>query len=288
MILLFLSVFTVSCTKDIIFEIPDQDPKIVIEGWIEQGKAPVVIVTRSAPYFDPIDSATLANSIVADAIVTVSDGVNKDTLTLTINPLMYPFIMYTDTASMITGQEGRTYYLTVQAGGTEYTAQTTIPPVLVLDSVWFEPAVDETEYGSVYGKGTDPGATNDYYRVFTMRKNKDFAFIPILGSVWDDKVFNGQSFVFEMPRGFGSNVIPMSEEDMENFSLYRVGDTVITKLCHLDEISYFFWRAAESEVFSGGNPFSSTTSIPSNINGGGLGIWWGYGASYDTVICKTN
>ena len=35
---------------------------------------------------------------------------------------------------------------------------------------------------------------------------------------------------------------------------------------------------------SSGNPFSAPTTVTTNIEGGGLGVWGGYGATYDTLI----
>ena len=44
-----------SCQKEIEVDIPDYDRKIVIEGRIENGSPAMVIVSRSVPYFDPIN-----------------------------------------------------------------------------------------------------------------------------------------------------------------------------------------------------------------------------------------
>ncbi|MEI6765989.1 MAG: DUF4249 domain-containing protein [Bacteroidota bacterium] len=279
----FIIVLLSSCTKNIDFTLPKVEQKIVVEGWIEQNQTATVIVTRSSPYFDPIDSASLIHSIVTDAVVKVSDGTNTETLILTVSPTMYPFIMYQ--GSTLKGVVGKTYTLTVEADGKTYTAHTSIPEVVYLDSVWFAPDPSHGDsLGFVNATGFDNGATTDYYRIFTKRLHKDQGFVPISGSVWDDKFFNGQKFNFTLYRGSASNLT--QDSIGRGGSHFSVGDTVISRLCHIDVESYLFWRSAEREIMGGANPFSSTTTIPTNIDNGGLGIWWGFGASYDTVICR--
>jgi hypothetical protein len=78
--------------------------------------------------------------------------------------------------------------------------------------------------------------------------------------------------------------IPESEEG--EFGMFKIGDTVITKLSHIEYPIYNFWSAAEAEIFAGGNPFSTPAKIPSNIVGGALGVWSGWSSTYDTIICS--
>ncbi|UPT68961.1 MAG: DUF4249 domain-containing protein [Sphingobacteriales bacterium JAD_PAG50586_3] len=70
-----------SCEKEITVDLPQPDPKIVVEGYIFEGLRPYVVLSKNSGYFAPIDSVALANSVIYDALVIVSDGVNIDTLT---------------------------------------------------------------------------------------------------------------------------------------------------------------------------------------------------------------
>jgi hypothetical protein len=66
------------------------------------------MLSKNSPYFAPIDSAALANSIIYDALVIVSDGVNTDTLTFqSANeaPLKFAYIKQNGT---VIGQAGKT------------------------------------------------------------------------------------------------------------------------------------------------------------------------------------
>ncbi len=281
---LIIAIGFTACEKEIEFDIPVSEPKYVIEGWIENGEVAKVIITRSAPYFDPIDSATLANSLVTDAVVTVSDGISTENLVLGLNPASFPYIMYM--GSTIKGEAGKTYSLNVQVDGNTFTAQTFLLPPVSFDSIWFKVEPNEDSLGYVWASCQDEGSTTDWYRVFTKRLGKDPDFVPMLGSTWEDKYFNGQEFVFSMFRGQASFLMEPPESEEGEFGFFKIGDSVVTKLAHIEFAVYDFWSAAESEIFSGGNPFSSPTKIPSNIQGGALGIWSGYSVTCDTIVAS--
>jgi len=283
LILFLFSAFGfISCEKEINIDLPEETPKIVIEGYIENGQPAVVSITKSAPYFDPIDSTTLLSSMVLNAVVTVSDGTTTEQLqfdtVMSIPPIIY-------VGKNIIGEVGKTYYLTVVVDGQTYTSQTTLPSPVAFDSLWFKLAPGNDTIGDLFALGTDNGAEYNYYRVFTQNTTLDYKFVPIFESVWDDKFFNGMSFTIQLYHGISSNITGMFEDDGDRGMGYKIGDMVITKLCTMDYDSYNFWSAAESEITYGSNPFMTTTSVPTNIKGGAIGCWTGYTATYDTIIC---
>ena len=49
---------------------------------------------------------------------------------------------------------------------------------------------------------------------------------------------------------------------------------------------YLYVRAMENAAVSNGSIFASSGNLPYNVQGDGLGIFYGYGASYDTLICE--
>ena len=282
LLLLIISIFVfTACEKQITIDLPNEPSKLVVEGWIENNKCPVVILTKSSPYFSPIDLAALLSSLVKSAVVTVSDGSITESLT-GVDTSYFPTYMYI--GKTIKGEVGKTYTLNITAEGKSYSSVTTIQNLATFDTVWFKLNPNNDTIGNIYASATDDGSVYNYYRAYTKILNVDADFIPIYGSVWDDKFFNGQSLTTQLYHGSASNIVPPTEHNTRGLG-YRVGDSVVTKLCTLDYESYMFWKAAESEIFSGGNPFSSTTSVPTNIMGGALGSWTGYGATYDTVVC---
>lgn len=284
-IFLFIFLLT-SCEKEIHIDLPEAKSKIVVEGSIEAGEFAKVILTKNSPYFAKVDSITLINMLITNAIVTVGDGTISEQLVLTINQNYFPPLVYQ--GSKLKGEVGKTYFLNITVGNIHLSAQTTIPQPIPLDSVWFssEPGKGDT-LGLIWAKFTDPPERGNNYRIFTQRLGKDRKFIPLWGSVTDDSYFNGKTFVFSMFRGLESlSDQDYIEKNRAELGYFKVGDTVIIKNCVIDKAHFDFWSTYETEVFSGGNPFGTPVKIKSNINGDGLGIWGGYSPSFRQVIAK--
>ncbi|MBU0764565.1 MAG: DUF4249 domain-containing protein [Bacteroidetes bacterium] len=284
--------FITGCEKDITVDLPQAESKIVIEGAIEQGEYPSVFVTRNAAYFDPVDSTTLANMVVRDAIVIVSNGTISDTLALGIDFFTVPFLKYYGTK--FTGEVGKRYYLTVQVDGKSYTSGTTIPQPVELDSLVFR----ETEDAGVDNAGMmwlyfqDPDTLGNYYRYFTKTIGKDNIFVHPLASASDDKLANGQYIEFVCYRGWNPNLTEeQREQELEELGdipwwAYVRGETVVMKFCTIDAAHYQFWRTIELQNSTDGNPFASPITVYTNIEGGALGVWGGYGVFLDTLVIE--
>src|SRR5687768_15846078 len=86
-ILLFSSMLA-ACQKEIDIDLPDVEQLIVVDGGIFVGMPAEVTLTWSAGYFDPIDSASIANYVITTATVTVTDGTITDTLNIVFDPNM--------------------------------------------------------------------------------------------------------------------------------------------------------------------------------------------------------
>ena len=294
-----------SCTQDITIDIPDPESKIVVEGSIEQGLPPIISLTSTVPFYGEVNFNELDNYYVHGAIVTVSDGINTVELTEfcladlpdEIIPLVAAFLgVDLDTAGTIpiniclytvpdiftgfpafTGEAGKTYDLNIQFNGKIITSSTTIFPPVPPDSVYYREH-DDPENDSLfrlYLTLTDPVEPGDFYRYFTKRNSE--AFYSGYSSVFDDNLINGQTFDFTLDRGFN----PTEEFEELPYGYFLRGDTVILKWCTIDYPTYNFWRTLEFDSGTDG-PFSSATIVQTNITGG-LGIWCGYGVSYDTL-----
>jgi hypothetical protein len=62
------------------------------------------------------------------------------------------------------------------------------------------------------------------------------------------------------------------------------GDTVTLKWSAIDRGVFNFYQTFEYAVGTVGNPFSSPINVQTNISGGALGIWAGYGSTYTTIV----
>lgn len=285
-IIIITTLFIGSCEKEIIIDIPQPETKIVIEGAIEEGQFPWVFVTKNSPFFEPVDSTVISNLIVWDAKITVTDGVITDSLHIFLDPYNFPFIKYV--GSTIKGEVGKTYHLKVEAGGNVYTASTTIYPAIHLDSLKFKPDFNEDSLGFVWIYLVDPDTLGNYYRVFTKRLGRDSVYLHPYPSVIDDRFFNGQFSEYSLESGRNPLEDNLYDDDGKDASgvprwYFRKGQTVVVKLCAIDAFHYDFWYSIEQQFITDGNPFASPVSARTNINGGALGVWGGYGVFLDTI-----
>ena len=70
-------------------------PEIVVEGWIEDGGYPVVIVTTTVPVTDEFKEwGSLNDHVVRWAKVTVSDGEKEEVLTGKLDKDYFPPYIY--------------------------------------------------------------------------------------------------------------------------------------------------------------------------------------------------
>ncbi len=297
------ALLSMACERDIDLDIPGGEQKIVVEGWIEPGAPPIVILTRSQPYFGNSTFSSLEGLFVHNAAVTVSQGTYSSPLfeicSASVPDSLLPFIsgflgidsatlasvnycVYTTFDPQIFGQVGESYRLHITTSGQELYAQTHIPQPVSLDSLWFKLAGSDS-LGFVWARLTDPDTTGNAYRWFAMRKGKDLGYIAPTGSAFDDNFFNGTSFDFGFARG--RNSFSTTSEPPEERGYFKKGDTILVKFCSIDEAHYQFWRTFEIQVISNGNPFASPAPVNSNIHGG-LGVWGGYSPAYDTLIAQ--
>jgi len=293
-----------SCQKEISVDLPEPKQKICVEGKIEPGFPPYVILTHNMPYFGPTNISDIQNMFVHDAVIKVN-GVTlteycTQSLPDSIKPLLavligvdtaslelFNYCLYTTFNLSVWGTVGSTYDLTINAEGKTLTSSTKILTPIPLDSVWYKYLKTNNKgdsLGFVFAHLTDPPPEGDAYRWLTMRKGKDYSFIPPPGSAFDDKYINGQSFDFAYNRGHLQNS-QAEEDNNEEHGFFKIGDTVIVKYCTIDRAVFEFFRDMDVVLNSEGNPFASPASVPSNVypREEALGVWCGYGVSTYTV-----
>ena len=108
--------------------IPSDRDELIVEGWIDAGGFPVVIITHSLPVRlkeEGIKVSQIAKFMETSAKVTVSDGETSVTLTGKLDQGYFPPYIYT--TSRLRGEAGKSYTLTVQTKDRFLTANTTIP-----------------------------------------------------------------------------------------------------------------------------------------------------------------
>lgn len=313
--LFFVALALVSCEEEYIPDTVFTRPQIVVEGYIEQsanGLPPYVILTRSSPFLTTLDTAAINALFVHGAEVWVSDGADSVQLTeiclsdiAAIDSALgqsvaqglgfggstngVNFCFYVDANAFISGapslniRTGGRYNLRINAEGQELTATTTMPEYIPIDSFTFLPrsAAADDSLMQIYGYFTDPVGEQNYYRIFSRRNQEPMYAASSLGtgtSVTDDKIFNGQSFQFDILRGQ-----PITQEfDPQTFGFFWRGDTITVRGAALDYEHFRFWQTVEFNANSQG-PFGTYVRIKSNINGG-LGVWGAIAYEDYTVV----
>jgi hypothetical protein len=279
-VVLLVLIFS-SCEKEITIDnLPQPKDKLVVEGHIEPGQTPFVYLSKNAAYFAPTDLNSLSQYVIHNAFVTITDGFTTDTLTEVV-----PGFGYYYRADNMLGVAGRSYALTIVAEGKTYTAATTIPPPVPLDSLWFRVEGTLDSLGFVWAHLDEPAGLGQAYRWMAMRIGKDDDFIPPLGSAFDDKFIDGKSFDFAFNRGEVPNSDAIDDNNQES-GYFKTGDVVVVKFSSIDHAAFEFYRSFEAEIASNGNPFASPSTVKTNVlpEGEALGVFCGYGAWVDTLV----
>ncbi len=283
----FLFISILSCEKEIDIELQENEPKLVVEGVIENDQFAYVTLSTSTPYFAEVDQSTFRNMFVTDALVTVSDGIQTDTLIFDTVPFYPPFRFQ---GKKIKGQANTTYSLRIEYKNEIYTSSTKILNPIPLDSVKYQYRGASDSLGLIRLYANDPKSQVNYYKVFSMDNNIDpTKELPIWvhpnHSVTDDRFFNGK--LVESSIYKGKNPMKTQEyykNNSEDWWAFKIGDDVTLKLTQIDHESYIFWRTTEQVVTTSDNPFAAPTTVQTNIQPNALGSWCGFASSTKRVI----
>lgn len=299
-----------SCTKEVEIEIPGYKEQLVIDGSIETGQPPIVLLTKSSDVYSPTDLSTFFNSFVSGAQISVSNGTTtfdlieicsdnippgsealvSELLGVSIDDLAnFHICGYTSFDPSIFGEIGKTYTLSVIFEGQTYTAETKIEQPNPLTNVFWKPDGDLTTHGFSWATLADPPNQFDAYKWEVKRINLDIDGNPMdanfdepFGPVFDDEFFDGMTFDFfyDNPFGYEDGILD------DYAGLYELGDTIVIKFSKIDENVYEFLEKKYIQLSTAGNPFATPTNIPNNISGDALGIWAGYSPTFDTLVCQ--
>lgn len=306
------------CEREIDVEVPGAGGELVVEGRIENGQAPLVVLGRTSGYFDPVDAAAFAatNFLGGATVRVIAEGeapveleewctgdLPVEALEQASALLGLPVEVLAAanlcvyTSFMLVGEPGKRYRLEVALGEEEATAETTVPVPVPLEEVWWAPPGTNDTLGVLYAKFTDPAEPGNAYRWFARRLNrrpawdpqagevKDADFVSPLGSVVEDVYFNGLSFTFTAFRGVRPNSTAWDDDPQNGeFGFFKRGDTVAVKGCGIDPGVYEAVASYEAQILGQGSPFSVPSAMVGNVVGA-RGLWAGYGAWRDTVAC---
>ena len=306
--LFLLTLILYSCTKEIKIDIPNFEEQLVVDGTIEVGGAPIVILSKSADIYDTTELAAYLLSFVDDANVKVISG--QDTCQLTLMQpteltipsqkklaemlsidwqeiLLLPIKVYSN--NTLVGAVQKTYTLDIDYHSKHYSGETYLPLPTPLDDLYWKIEEGAIEYGFSWATLSDPGNQYDAYKWEVKRINKtisgedlDAVFKRVNGAYFDDAFFNGITFSF-----YYNN--PLKRKDTTHLKIYkryyRLGDSVVVKFSKIDQAVYHFFNLKEAQMSTASNPFASPINVATNMKGGALGVWAGFSPWFDTLYC---
>lgn len=262
---IFALLAAAGCSGDIFSE---TEPRLAIDGFIEDGGFPVVIVTTTIPVTDRLmDEKEIRDCVARWAKVTVSDGENEVILTGKSDKDYFPSYIYT--TGKLRGKAGRTYRLEAEYHGMKASAVTTIPDAPAISDIR---VMKSEESGSQYYIQADFHCPEGLHCAFFIRQEgEERSFKP--------------AYLGLVDHAAGSWAIypPQLEKWAQMNPYFESGSTVDIKLCTMDDASYGYW-----ESFAALSTFSSNVLVPyddnlsSNVSGG-EGLWAGYGTDVRKV-----
>jgi hypothetical protein len=236
-----------ACKKVIQVDLNESSSRVVIEGEITNIPGPYQIkITRSIPYsedniFPPVTGAT----------VTVKDSVNGITYGFDeLSPGIY-------STNQFAGIPKHMYKLNVNADNQQYTAISTMPGTVHLDSVTFASNTSfngKRELNAV-ANFQDPPELGNYFQFIEFVNGRQ---IPNI-FVFEDRLSNGRYI----------------EQALYNDSAYiQKGDTLQLNMYCIDKSIYdYFFSLAQIVGNNGGFQSASPANPNTNLTGGALGYF---------------
>ena len=303
----FLLIAFFSCTKEVNIDIPNYQNQLVVDGIIETGGNPIVLLSQSANIYEASDLAAYLSRFVYDAQLNVISG--NDTFPLSLftiaelpidsqkkvaemlrldwnEALLLPIKVYSSTA--LIAQANMSYTLEIKYQGKSFKGTTHLPNPTPLDSIYWKPVAGNMEYGYSWARLSDPANQFDGYKWEVKRINLkangeelDNIYKRGYGGFFSDQFFDGQTIEFYYEN-------PLKRKDTTHLKefkrMYRLGDSVVVKFSKMDKQVFSFYDKKYAQLNSASSPFSTPINVPSNIPGL-LGVWAGFSPCYDTLYC---
>ncbi len=244
------------CKKVIQLDLTNNADKLVIEG---------NITNQAGPYFVKITKSVNFNQTntyppVTNAFVVITDNTNlRDTLTYAGNGNYK--------TNKLIGVEGRTYTLTVTAEGKNYSAKSTMPAFISLDSLRLSYSIaNGKERVNVIPRYADPSVLGNSYRFIQKINNK----LDETYYVFNDNLNNG------LPN---QRPLRSSDPDLELLK----GDQVQVEMQCISPDTYAYFYSLGQQSGGGFRGGSAPANPPNNIIGDALGIFSAHTSQIKTV-----
>ena len=207
-----------SCTKEVKIDIPGYQNQLVVDGIIETGGHPIVLLSQSANIYEQSDLAAYIARFVYDANLSVIHGNDTFPLSLYTIPelpiesqkkvaemlrldwneaLLLPIKVYS--SNDLIAEASQSYTLHISHDGKNYAGTTYLPTPTPLDTVFWKPEPGTTDYGYSWARLSDPKNQFDAYK-WEVKRIHLFNGAPIddiykrgYGGFFSDQFFDGKT-----------------------------------------------------------------------------------------------
>lgn len=255
---------TLSCEKVIDLDLNVANPKPVFESYIEEDSTCYVLATLTSSYYDNSTSEYITN-----ASISIDDG-NGNTETLAYEgDGIYR-------GSSIIGTVGNTYSLQINWEGNSYSANSTMPPMIPIDSFTTQSVADffggagpggEAPTYWVYANYTDPASVENFYAVRTTYWDSVESKYTTDYSIDDDNVSDG-----------------ISTRAFTTFNRFEAGDTLSCELASIDYPTWLYFKTIQDALSGAGISSAAPGNPTTNIEGGALGYFGAWSKSRKEYI----
>lgn len=259
-VILFPALYLISCTDVIDVNLNDSDPRLIIESSIsDQSGSCIAKLSKSVNFSEPNTFPA-----VSGAEITIADDIGN---TAKLHETLYG----TYKASIFSGKPGRRYTLTILVDGQIYTANSTMPEPVIIDTLEQENfsigAFGNNDVSKiVIVKFHDPPVSGNYYR-FVQQVNNCISSVVFID---DDKFQNG---------GY------VSERLYHPDSTLVAGQRVTIFMQSIDKPVFDYFDTLGQLTGGGrGGQAATPTNPTSNFGGGALGYFSAYAAKSREII----
>ena len=250
-----------SCQNTIDDEMPES-AKLVVDGWIDSGGHPVVILTRSFSPMNP-EATTLADLVVRWAEVKISDGDREEVMIGRMDRSVTPPFVYT-TPDMI-GEPGKKYTIAASYDNLTISAQCSMPKTVEIDKIEVLPIEDSDDLYEIKVSFTpEPGG---HYQLCISDPLVSGRPLPCFMGTYraSEEVTGPITLNASRPK------VETVEDDYTPY--YPLGSHIKVMLTAITPEVWKFWNQYDDLVAFGGNVFlAGTIRLPGNIENG-YGIW---------------
>lgn len=245
-----------SCQKVISLKLNNSSPQLVIEGNLTDIYGiQYVVISKSVPF-----TATSNFPPVTGASVSITDDSTG-----------YVFKFHEDTAGLysyypMVGYAGRKYTLTVKTGGQTYTASSTMPKLVNLDSLTAKiSSFGKNNLRTITANYQDPAQAANQYRFVMLVNHKQTGTI----FTYDDSFTNGRY---------------VRQDLFENGTDINYHDTVTVEMQCIDRGMYEYWYSLSQQQGNGPGGGTTPSNPPSNFNNNALGYFSAHTSQSKVIV----